>query len=390
MRFFTRSSVTTWLAALTLLSIVPVICAEATKPDSPAQRWKITDRWNLNVEYFAPAAQEGSSPPKPAAPFSVAVMPLDDPQKTPVGDWTILRFTASDKAPDHLRPLISAWVLKGDGWVDKAMRTYPGKQLPVDMKILQIGYIAVITEPDLGMPVEMLFPNLPAQKLTDPRTGTMFELRRQEKDDRILMEATFQIPDKDDKKEIRLSQTWGKGETWWRESTRHVNGRKIFHAKLASYHSTEKLEQWLREDINLLLHDDDRLNAKVTIVQDNPTAQQLFDVIQKATGVHLTVDSVLRDYEAPFGSVHLRNCPCWTVMKFIASQGFHNAQWERAGDDYQLKPYGELPPKPPKKPPRAKTNPHRTRLLLAAFFGGLFLFLLFLRLISSRSRAKDA
>lgn len=378
MTSFARSSAALWLTAVIPFFTAPIVFAQAAEPDNPSQHWKQTDRWHLVVEYFGPPTRKAPEGAKPTATFPVDVKPADDPEDVPVGGWTILRFTPTDKAPERLRAPVFAWVLKGDGWLGGAGQLNPDSSVPVDKKLLQIGYVSIILEPDLSLPVEMLFPNLPPQKLTDPRTGTLFELRRQEKDDCILMEATFQIPGQD---EIRLRQTWGKGDTWWRESTRYVNGRKIFHAQFASYHSTEKLEQQLREDINRFLEDDDRLDIEVNIDLDNPSPQEMLDAVQKATNVPLRVASELRQYATPLGRVHLRDCPAWAVLKFVASQGFPNAQWERDGNGYRLRPHGPLPAKPEQ---RRDVTP------LLLLVGGMGLVLLLMWWVASwRRRAEE-
>ncbi len=144
MTFSARLAALLCWAGLFLLSSPGPVGAEETDADSPARLWKQTDRWRLTVDYFAPVAQKDAVSATATATFAVEVQPLDDPEKVALNGWTILRFTPADKAPQHLRSPIAAWVLKGIGWVNKAARINSGNPLPVDIKVLQIGSISVL------------------------------------------------------------------------------------------------------------------------------------------------------------------------------------------------------------------------------------------------------
>lgn len=144
------------------------------------------------------------------------------------------------------------------------------------------------------------------------------------------MEATFQTQGK---AETRLTQTWDKGKTWWRESIRHVNGRKVFHAKLVSVDSREKLEEWLRKDIN----------------RDNPTVQDVLAAVRDATGVQVSLDGTLESHQPFLGSVQMRETPAWVLMKFIASK-LQEGQWEHFEGGYRLKAGGAFPPSGQQEP----------------------------------------
>jgi len=141
-------------------------------------------------------------------------------------------------------------------------------------------------------------------------------------------------------------------------------------AKATAVESREKIEQLLRQDINLFLTDDERLNVKVTILKDNPTVQELLAEVRKATGVPCSLDASLRGYEPELGNVQMRDAHAWVILKFIASEGFNNAQWEHFDDGYRLKPNGPLPV--PSSPEVGRRNVESVALVV----GGALLVIL--------------
>jgi hypothetical protein len=320
-----------WLFTLLLMS-PGVAAAQEMGTKSPAARWKSTDVWDIAVQSYV-AGEE-----KPAATYSVKVRPLGGPEGT---GFQVLQFQASTDAPVQHHQTYSVWIEEASGWIGKVCQFDPKVGIPVDKKLVTLGRASVLREPVRGMPLELLLPTLRSSTITDPATKAKVELRREEKGDLVIMEMTSSLPGQ---AEVRVVQTWHREESWWRETARFVNGRKDLDAKRTSVGSTAEMEKLLAQDINLFLNDDKRLAVKVTFVQDHPKLQDLLEAVQSATGVSLSLAEEVNGHDPDFGSVQMRVCPAWVVMKFIASKGFGDGQWEHHNGGYRLKSRRTVPP----------------------------------------------
>jgi hypothetical protein len=314
--------------SLLLLAIPSVFSAPPEALKTPPRDWKSTEVLRLSVEKW-PAAIKGGRETRPAA-YTVDVSLLDIPTGTDL--YWILRFDTSASAPKDLRGSRTAWVVKDGGWIAKIGSDSTRE---AERRVLSINGASALVQPMDGVPVELLLPTLSKKKyVTEEAT---LEVLREEDGDGVIMVAIINIRGQD---KVQITQTWKKGERWWREYTREINGRKDLHAKFHSVLTTTQVwqEKALRENPNAFLTWDKRLAVQVTLVKDNPKLSDLVDLIQKAAGVTLVVDDSLRGYEPQFGSCQLRDCPAWVVVNMISEYGYHKARWHDHNKGYRLKP----------------------------------------------------
>lgn len=89
------------------------------------------------------------------------------------------------------------------------------------------------------------------------------------------------------------------------------------------------------DDTDDPLPDDPRLQVKLTINLQEPRIPDLLKLLQKATGVTLTAESV--DTATPvYGSVNWSNTTAWSAMRSIAETPRVQGAWEKAADGYRL------------------------------------------------------
>jgi len=315
--------------------ILLVLAAPSARPgqkDSskvPPKAWTGNDVLRLAVEKW-PSSKNGPKATKPTATYTVDVRHITDPNAEDL--WWLMRFDLSDSAPRNLRRPCHAWILKDKGWLSMVRL---GDADQETKEVLSINGASALVQPLDGFPLELLLPSLPATKLTTDRAT--LEVLREDDGDSVIMVAVISIRGQD---QVQITQTWKKGERWWREYTREINGRKDLHAKFVSVLSLEQVgrEKALREDYNAFVCWDKRLAVKVNVAGDNPKLSEFLAVVQKAAGVTLTLDESLRGYEPEFGSCTFRDCPAWVIVNFVARYGYHKARWEEHKGGYRLKP----------------------------------------------------
>jgi Leucine Rich Repeat (LRR) protein len=296
----------------------------------PPKDWKANEVLRLSVEKWS-LPRNGTKAAKPAATYSVDVRHLTNP--TAEDPWWILQFEPPDSAPKILRASCSAWILKDKGWISKVRQWNPGISEQEDKEVLSINGASALVRPIAGLPLELLPPTLSKNKYVTDRATV--ELLREDDGDAVIMVAVINIRGQD---QVQITQTWKKGERWWREYTREINGRKDLHARFVSVLSVEQAakEKALRADCNAFVSWDKRLAVKVNVFNDNPKLSDLVAVVQKASGVTLTVEDSLRGYVPDFGSCQFRDCPAWVIVNFIANHGYHKAKWENHKSGYRL------------------------------------------------------
>jgi Leucine rich repeat len=316
-----------------LFLVVPCAIRGQTKTALvPPKDWTANDVFRLSVEKW-PMSTNGPKITKPTATYTVDVRHVTNP--TGEGPWWLLRFEPSDSAPKNLRAPCSAWILKDKGWIGKVNQENLGNSDQENKEVLSINGASTLVRPIEGIPVELLLPTLPKNKISTDRAT--LELLREEDGDGVILVAVINIRGQD---QVQITQTWKKGERWWREYVREINGRKDLHAKFVSVLSVEQVgkEKALRENYNAFLAWDERLAVKVNVVKDKAKLSDFLAVVQKGSGVTLTLEDSLRGYEPDFGSCQFRDCPAWVIVNFIASQGYHQAKWEDHKSGYRLKP----------------------------------------------------
>lgn len=86
----------------------------------------------------------------------------------------------------------------------------------------------------------------------------------------------------------------------------------------------------------VVIRSDSLLQAKLTVVQVNPTLSGLLAQLESATGLTFRPDSHLANHDPDFGDVQFRNVPAWTVMNLIAKTDLTNGHWEKVEGGYRL------------------------------------------------------
>ena len=321
-------------AALVSLSIFltgPAAVRGQPKPaQAPPKDWKGDQVFRLSVETWD-AARSDTRAAKPTAAYHVDVRHYTVAPAADMPYW-ILIFEPSPGTPRRLRGSYSTWVYKDGHLVAKAEREFP-RQEREEREVISFIDNSAVARPFEGMPMELVAPTLPRKFANDK--GTM-ELLREDDGDNILMVAVIKIKGHD---QVQITQTWRKGEIWWREYTREVNGRKVLQAKFTSIIPLTQFnkEKALRENHNAHTTWDDRLTVKVNVVKQDAKVSEMIDPVLKASGVTLTVDESLRGYVPSFGYCQFKDCPAWVVVNFVASH-YHEAKWEVRKGGYVLKP----------------------------------------------------
>jgi hypothetical protein len=94
----------------------------------------------------------------------------------------------------------------------------------------------------------------------------------------------------------------------------------------------EKSDQWLE-----VLKNDPRLKVAVNLkFTSRPNATDVFETLQKATGVPLSLADREEKGTATFGATTVSGVPAWKVMEILASTQVTDGKWVKAGDGYVL------------------------------------------------------
>lgn len=87
------------------------------------------------------------------------------------------------------------------------------------------------------------------------------------------------------------------------------------------------------------LRRDGRLFVGVLAVQRvRPTTEELIALLQKASGVSLTVDQRLQEHQPDYGVLDLKAVQPWVVMELLVQRQTLPARWKKVGDRYVLVP----------------------------------------------------
>jgi len=126
------------------------------------------------------------------------------------------------------------------------------------------------------------------------------------------------------------------------------------------------------DDTDDPLPDDPRLQVKLTINLQEPRIPDLLKLLQDATGVTLTAESV--DTATPiYGSVNWSNTTAWSAMRSIAETPRVQGAWEKVADGYRLRGKHMPAAVPAPNPIQANPSPAAPRaplwlvLILAGF-----------------------
>jgi phenylpyruvate tautomerase PptA (4-oxalocrotonate tautomerase family) len=100
---------------------------------------------------------------------------------------------------------------------------------------------------------------------------------------------------------------------------------------------------------------DPRLRAKVKANFAAPLAEEVLDVLRKATGVTLTRADDIQNKHYVAGSYSFNDNPAWQVMEMLAASKYVQGKWEADGDGYRLVRNGK-PVAEPSPPPKFKST----------------------------------
>ncbi|MBI1832704.1 MAG: hypothetical protein HYR84_14785 [Planctomycetes bacterium] len=119
-----------------------------------------------------------------------------------------------------------------------------------------------------------------------------------------------------------------------------------------------------------VLRDDSRLRAEVSLsFAGMPNADEVFETLQKATGVRLSWGYQTEKRKAGFGFMNGK-VPVWKVMELLATEHVADGKWEKGGDGYVLhgtpKDFGSRPDSEKAKSDRKVFEDARARNIKAA------------------------
>jgi hypothetical protein len=190
--------------------------------------------------------------------------------------------------------------------------------------VVRAGDAHVLAATIEGFPLE-LFP------LANGRGGGKFDarFRRAEKGDEITAELEVT---EGGRPVYSVRQTWVKGELWWREYERHVNGRKELTARLANAPGPEAAGG------KFSLRADPRLRRVLHRLPATPSLPDLLARLRQATGLRFDVSEELSGHTPDLGYLQPsdRGYYCWQVMEIIQASQLEGGRWEKLEQGYRL------------------------------------------------------
>lgn len=310
-------------------------------PNPALPAWKSGNMWNLEVTSYPRKQSDGTTTKDakfPNKPFHMRVLINGTQHINGVNCWKIF-YTCGLDAPNHLKPYV--WIASTDaatGWPRKIARA------PDDNTIRLERFHDVLFPVDTPAhyPFELI-PFIDESRTIAPKDQpTRLILEKSVADNRTTYTATLMNADKE---EVRIRQTWIKGEPWWIESERFINGEKDLSIKRVPMElmKQEQEEYWKLHpktktppkpagDDLLNLSRDSRLNGILRVVAVNPKRTVIIKQIEDLTKLTLTVAPNIANYDPKYGDLQLHDVQAWRMMKFLAERGLKNGKWVKEGD----------------------------------------------------------
>lgn len=382
-------------------------------PNPALPEWKSGNIWNLEITSYPRKQSDGTTSKEadfPNKPFHMRVLINGTETVGPMTCWKIF-YTCGLDAPNHLKPFV--WIASTDragGWPRKIAR------VPDNTSIRLERFFDVLFPVDTPAhyPFELI-PFIEENRTIAPKDQpTRLILEKSVADNRTTYTATLMNADKE---EVRIRQTWIKGEPWWIESERFINGEKDLSVKRVPMElmKKEQEEYWKQHpkaktppkpagSDPLYLARDGRLQGKMRVYGVNPKRADIIKKIEEVSKLTLTVAPNIADYDPKYGDLQLSDVQAWRMMDFIMTRGLVNGKWVKESDTgYRLEgeptdPVAQtrakagLPPLASESDPAATSipeiTPNNRRWLPALIWSGVGIALLGAGILLWRRRAR--
>jgi hypothetical protein len=315
-------------AALCLLGRPGGSATAGADAPPPWAAWQAGDSWTVSVELFG-ADPDGApqDPPKVTARYNLQVKVV---ATEPVGGTACWRvdFTPAKEAPAAVGDPYRTWIARDSGWPVKVARA--GGPASASVVSFEKGVSILAGSPE-GVPVEF-FPLPDAQGLHANSAADALTVKVQEDANKTrTAEATLKTA----AGEVVVRQKWPAGARWWREYERRVNGRKDLHARFLVASRPDPVAAKPPEEPHDL-RKDPKLQATVTVLEDNPPLEEVLQRVREATGLSLTVDPALAKHDPKLGGVRFNAAPAWMVLNLVAETQLVDGHWESVEGGYRL------------------------------------------------------
>lgn len=222
----------------------------------------------------------------------------------------------------------------------EVVRLAPRKNLIAPEAIKRVEGLVISPEPFGAYPFEVL----PLMKVGESRSRDgkyimRLGKKREGVGDTSVWEAVITRPEGG---ALTITQKWVDGEKWWREYERTDNGEVTLSAEIVIPKVYPRVEM-PKDDLRA----DRRLNAKVSIVGDNPPRAEVFEKLSKATGLRITWAANLDHLKPKYGGVQWPSISAFAVMNHFKDFDVTGAKWVKVGDEgYRLEGKPKYPPPP--------------------------------------------
>jgi hypothetical protein len=308
----------------------------------PSTFWKDGDVWRLSVDLYSRETPEEKKSDK-RIDLTISVVGTEQVGFSPCRK---LYFNPA-RTVSGVEESFLVTVDEEHGWL-KTVRRIDGKTNAVsELRIDQIGNVSLLPSPPEGFPLELLFPGLEGREIKLVGSESALSLRKEVAGQQITMTLVLK---REGREELILRQKWGKGERWWRECERFVNGRKALHARLTTIPGGQQSPP--RTEYSAVTRtrphaDDQRLQVPVTLFADDPPLMDVLARLHEATGLTFAVAKNLDRHDPKLGDLQFTNAPVWSVMQVIAETDLEGGHWEKTDSGYLLVANSSLRERPP-------------------------------------------
>jgi hypothetical protein len=101
---------------------------------------------------------------------------------------------------------------------------------------------------------------------------------------------------------------------------------------------------------------DQRLHARLTIIEKKPKLAELLPRMAAATGLKFTLADNIKHHNPDLGEFNLRNVRVYSFMEIIARNDIDDGHWEKTADGYRLEGGTHTPLPPRALMPQSKSG----------------------------------
>lgn len=352
-----------------MLADLPLPLSAGSKSDVPSAKWTPGKSWKLSVKTYPkeqPDKNTAGKSAQAAKEFLLYAHISGYRQVKSTKCWSLV-FLHPDNGPNRFADRYYIYV-DPQGWTRKMLhikysktpapnsKTRKRTLVPLLPKKFGPGTLAAIAPP--AFPLE-IFPLTDFAQIDREGGKEAFAIRRKIDGKNILLEAVYKIGTAE---KLVIRQKWLQGESWWREYERFVNGRKDLSARLVIRKPAPAAANGSSP-----LRRDPRLRVKMRVFANNLQLPELFDRVEKATGLKLTIDPKLKDHDPVLGSIQFKSAPACVVMEVMARRQLQEGRWLKTKDGYQLTAKASLSAQYRAKHERARAAAAKRRELAARF-----------------------